>query len=375
MTPDDRTFLQVLGLWFLFDVGPLIAMSVLYGIFILLVSISTAMFIQRDTKSRPKWIMFSLTLLTFLLATVQWGCFLSSFVYKIQASIMDDLDQPLDFTSARFDKINHRLFLTNSATNWTAQLMPFISDGIVVWRAWAVFHDRRRVMILPIALLIGGTASAIAYYGMISTFNGSVSDQFVENVSTLNLYRAALALSLATNVVATSMILYKLWNHRKNFQGVVYQTTSSVQKVMIILVETGLAFCIFQVVMIVLVMIPDEAFSPYDMGFRTMVAIYTFFCAMYPTAVVILVQRQQSVVETFGLGTMSRGGGRGPAFDAEKAEMRPAVAARDHLDFISDSTRSEQDQHSSMESSAEKITGLPGQDDKVSARHVKTAPF
>ncbi|GLB42420.1 hypothetical protein LshimejAT787_1104350 [Lyophyllum shimeji] len=365
MTPKDRSLLQVIGRVFLFDVGPLVALSVLYGIFILLVSIAVVMFIQGERKSRPAWIMFIITLTTFVLGTVYWASFLEGFVYKIQASLVDDLDQPLD--DARLDDINTHLFTTNTIQNWVSQLTPFISDGIVVWRAWVLFAEQRSVLAAPIVLLIAGTALSITYSALTSTFAASLSAQFGENTVPAKIYHASLALSLATNAGATLLIPYKLRTLRESFRGMAVRGSSPVQRVMILLVESGALFCMLQVVTVALVLVPFTPFSPTDVGGTTMLSMYYLFCAMYPTAVMILVKCQQSVVETFGL----RSGGLA-AFDANIEDI---AGRKSHPNFTPGSEQ-EQDDHSGRDSSSEKALGLPAEDCSGDAgRHAMTAPF
>ncbi|KAF5378743.1 hypothetical protein D9615_007000 [Tricholomella constricta] len=353
MNPEDSILLQHLGLTFLFDLSSLVGLTLIYGMLVSLTLISIAMLLRRGRPSRR--FMLFVNLLAFLLGTLQWAAYLEGFVYKIRATLVELPDYPLD--DSRLDAINARLFPGVVIDNWASQLLPLLSDAIIVWRALAFFPNQRWVMAAPLTLLLGGIVTSIVYLGLTSKLASTQAAQVGASAVTANLFASTIALSLATNAVATSLVSYRLWSHRKTMLKSGFQRMSNTQKVMLIVVESGVLFCIFQVVVMALMFAPYEPLSSFDLGSVTTVSIYTLFSAMYPTIIVILASRQRSSVETFGLN---------PALDLSTGSdgvVRPA-AARSELAFQLPGSRQDEDEEAGP-GSLEKVIELSERDDNV----------
>ncbi|KAI0808344.1 hypothetical protein C8Q74DRAFT_1187806, partial [Fomes fomentarius] len=119
-------------------------------------------------------------------------------------------------------------------------------DAIVWWRAWVLWKNRRAVQVLGVIMLLATAASAIF-------LSNSASSTFDETITTYagalfggdGWGTAAAILSLVTNLVATSLIGLKAWQHRRLVRAHLTQGTmrTQVERTLLLLVESGLLYC------------------------------------------------------------------------------------------------------------------------------------
>ncbi|THV00490.1 hypothetical protein K435DRAFT_657077 [Dendrothele bispora CBS 962.96] len=114
-----------------------------------------------------------------------------------------------------------------------------ISDAVVVWRAWILYPDTRRRQedLLPDE----GIANIVVVV--------LKQQMILKNFQDYGTREQTLLLTVplfVTNLVATSLIGYRAWEHRK---AVITNLSSSknsltrVQKILLLLVESGLVYC------------------------------------------------------------------------------------------------------------------------------------
>jgi len=305
--------------------------------------------------------MFTTSLATFLLTSLFWAAYTAGFVLSLKAALVDD---PTDFaTKPRLAAINVLIFPCMVLENWIDQLLIYISDGIVIWRAWVLFSEERWMMVFPVLLLLASIVSGIAYLALMSTLSAFIAVQLRHATLTLDLVTANLALSFATNVVATLMILYRLWNHRR-MVGVkaLGARPSAVQGVLITLVESGAFYCAVQLPRVILYASPVKPYSMRYYVTQAILSIASMLTAMYPTMVVVLVNRKRTMVEFFGLDTGLRR--KGCPIDEEGRPVTPghlsfAVPPSQGTTHIADISSARKDL---SDSSIEK-RAIPGSDD------------
>ncbi|KAL1673412.1 hypothetical protein EV122DRAFT_222692 [Schizophyllum commune] len=101
-------------------------------------------------------------------------------------------------------------------------------DAVLVWRAWCLWQDHRLAKALLLACMCGSIG------------------EFFESVSQ---YLTMLIPLLFTNIVATSLIGVKVWYYRREIKGSlgVFKQRSQAEKVLMVLLESGLVYCLFWV--------------------------------------------------------------------------------------------------------------------------------
>ncbi|KAF8055360.1 hypothetical protein FPV67DRAFT_838130 [Lyophyllum atratum] len=304
MTPDEENLLRDIGVLLLGNLAGFTAMTLLYGVFVLLFSISTYKITHRGLKTRAAIIMFCTTLVTFLLATIYWSAYLASFATQVRGILVDTDIGPLDTGS--FEGIDKKSLPFTNLENWSAQLLPMISDAVVVWRAWMFYDEQRFAMIAPIALLVGTVGSGLGFLGFSSSESANIIGGIAVNASMTrqNTFLSFSALSLATNVVSTVLIIYKIWSRGEPAGtigiGQKGLKPSLFQSYVILLVETGILYAATQVINLVLELVRATPNSSLYFGERVITSVYTLCTAMYPTIVVILVITQRSVANVYG---------------------------------------------------------------------------
>ncbi|RDB20153.1 hypothetical protein Hypma_012952 [Hypsizygus marmoreus] len=327
MSPEETALLQSAGFSFINSFAPLIATTLLHGIFVLLFTTSAITALRRSPPSRPT-IMFAVTLASFLIATLYWASQTACMTILIRSVLVDNTGLPL---RQKFRLTNARTYKPNIIILWTSQLLPIISDLVVVWRAWVLFTEQLWVMAVPLLLALGTIGTTLAYIGLTMVTSGTNVAANAETAALANVLNASLALSLATNGAATGLIAYKFWTHRKfvvNMLGIA-RRQSRVQKVLIILVESGLIYCLFQLMMLILGFTMPEGgpgSAPY-LASPVIYAIYTELTAMYPTIIAVLVNSQRSISDTFVFGSVFKS----QSGNTQGHGARPATAG--HLSF------------------------------------------
>ncbi|KAL1694232.1 hypothetical protein GGG16DRAFT_26884, partial [Schizophyllum commune] len=186
----------------------------------------------------------------------------------------------------------------------TARLNYIISDIIVVWRAWILWPNNR---------VAQGLLTVCTTYTIVAIIvNGALQAKMSDSPVPHTIARSAM---LATNVVATALVGIKLWSTRYNspltWHPRIYRRnvsasmtlmsgSSQVGGVLVLLVESGLAYCVVWV----LEMSSINRNVAYLMNFGAL----TFVLAgIYPTFVVLTVTLQQHTTAQSMTGAQTAG--------------------------------------------------------------------
>lgn len=325
---EEQALVQHIGDVLLTGFASLTPFTLLYGAFLLVFLQSTHTLVQRGLSSRPTQIMFAATLASFLLMSLHWIAVTADFARSIKGVLVDSggaVSVPV------FAELNQKEYPLYVLQAWASQLLFILSDGIVLWRTWVLYWEQRWIMLAPCALLLGTIGTSLAFLALDS--NPSIMDSTTLVLASTRTFNAALALSLATNVVSTMLIFYKLWSHLrfKRKMGIKSKSTSPVQKVMIILVESGVVFCAIQAINLSLQIVqPRQVSQASAIATAVVLVILDMATAMYPSIVVLIVSQQRSMVESFGFTTELKN--NEPIIDVERnGSARPATPG--HLSF------------------------------------------
>ncbi|KAF5353814.1 hypothetical protein D9758_010578 [Tetrapyrgos nigripes] len=133
------------------------------------------------------------------------------------------------------------------ASSFMTRFNFLASDAIVVWRAWVLFPRSLAVKITLILCIIGSTAGVLVDAGRGAVFALRDSSSSSQNPGpAVNGLVMSLPL-LVTNLLATLLIGYKANLHRQDMKKNLSSCSGSVvqvQKVLLLLVESGVAYCI-----------------------------------------------------------------------------------------------------------------------------------
>ncbi|KAI0808411.1 hypothetical protein C8Q74DRAFT_1189462, partial [Fomes fomentarius] len=120
-------------------------------------------------------------------------------------------------------------------------------DAIVWWRVWAVWQGHRMVSSVGVALLLA--TLGVDQYGELRQFMRGFFGGFVALFFGDAYGVAASALTLLTNITATSLIGYQAWVNRRSIRDHLglHSLSSQLERVLSLLVESGVVYCVIWV--------------------------------------------------------------------------------------------------------------------------------
>ncbi|KAF9469470.1 hypothetical protein BDZ94DRAFT_1316655 [Collybia nuda] len=267
--------------------------TLFYGMFAIIYIQSLVTYFKTSHPSPARLRMLLICTFTFFLATAREVTLLGGLGITIHSKLIEHQDLPLaDKSRFSAGPLKKQAMVAVLAGN----LSIIISDSIVVWRAFILLQRRRLLITLPLLTLLGTTASFFALFGLILT-GGNMHGTTTSAVLVSKLGAAELSLSLITNVVTTAFIGYVFWIHRKDMiVGLRNHRPTQGERVLAMLVESGVVFCLPQAIYFILGIFPafEKAGSGGLYAQLVFEAIYFGFAAMYPTVVIALVNSHQT---------------------------------------------------------------------------------
>ncbi|KAL1730724.1 hypothetical protein EV714DRAFT_272459 [Schizophyllum commune] len=164
-----------------------------------------------------------------------------------------------------------------------------ISDAIVVWRAWVLWHEERVAKSILASCMVATVVLGLSSLALscLAIFNPGYSP-------VNNNYMMCIPL-LITNLVATSAIGIRAWQHRRDTGALlgVKRRRTSVERIMLLLFESGVLYCSLW---IVIILSSQGTLKPTVE--KSILELAIIISALYPTLVVILVSLGKSQAET-----------------------------------------------------------------------------
>jgi len=182
---------------------------------------------------------------------------------------------------------------------WGPTINLCIGDSLVLWRAWVIldFHQGWRGYLLGFVLLLL----------MVGNIGVNVADAAFDDIGlniqlsdgAITLDWVSLVVSLTVNAFATLLIGLKAWALYRSSNSVNHIQTRhfQVKKALLILVESGLVFCLVQIVYAVLngVEINNTGQeTPAFFAYAIFTAVANGCAALYPVAIIIIVHMEAS---------------------------------------------------------------------------------
>ncbi|KAI0030276.1 hypothetical protein K488DRAFT_54556, partial [Vararia minispora EC-137] len=119
-------------------------------------------------------------------------------------------------------------------------------DAIVLWRMCILWKDSITVLALAAVLWFATVGPYISYLpflpvGPLSYTNSTIQPVFSDTA----IGTATLILSLASNLIATSLISWRAWRHRQEIRDHLISGTrrTMVERLLALLVESGVLYC------------------------------------------------------------------------------------------------------------------------------------
>ncbi|VDB91579.1 unnamed protein product [Peniophora sp. CBMAI 1063] len=256
-----------------------------FGLFTFLIIVSSCTIINKGLDTRPNRIMLATTLVMYSVAAIKWAlCF---------AIVWGDFTRVLPQTltlgtnnasvaSARY-KLNELIYVSQVMI----VINILLSDVVVLWRVCAIWLWDRRVIVLSsvfhLAVFIPFVFVLIEDVERI--LSGRIPGIEVETAVRV-ITPISLSIPLALNIWATGMIWYKARVHKRLIALDPRFKTRSVLSVMVVLVESGVGYCILWAIYFAS---NYSSLGLFGVCYQIIIAQLT---GMYPVVVILLVARK-----------------------------------------------------------------------------------
>ncbi|KAK7471921.1 hypothetical protein VKT23_000023 [Stygiomarasmius scandens] len=254
----------------------------LYGLYAAFSLIAMYCLLLRGIRnSKPRTTLFIITFLEFIITTSYLALRFVFFLIIIPKSTQSVINAGPGY----FERIETLASRFRIATEFLLRLNFVFSDGIVIWRTWSLFPYKTPIKVLLSLCLLGSSACIFVDAGMYAqkVLRGgfdAVDDPRQTMIVILPL--------LITNLVATTLVGYMAWNHRKDIQRNLKASakmSSRIQKILLLLLESGLIYCGIWISNIFVIIFSKNISAP-SLGIYS--DAMPFIAALYPVLIIML---------------------------------------------------------------------------------------
>ncbi|KAJ7693335.1 hypothetical protein B0H17DRAFT_1059787 [Mycena rosella] len=289
------------GHYLIYVVVGLVVQTFFFGIYTVLMVLSTRMLMKRGLKTRAHKVTFAMTIFMYFLSAAYWIYSIADVVDRMKVYISDLLN-PVNF-SAGHDTVTKWSPLFNALV----LVNYIISDSVVVWRAWILsLRNYRKYLAVTMFFLVVTTVSvtctiifriiAVVQFPWVKLPSSSYLIQGINILQMSNL-----GMSLLSNLSATIVVGATLFHHRQRIRAAFSDNKKSTKadQILTLLVESGVLYSISGVIVLVasVIKLPEgtlgDLYTP----------VHTQIAGAYPSVVLLLVSMQRSLNETTFLNT------------------------------------------------------------------------
>nr|GAT47163.1 predicted protein [Mycena chlorophos] len=309
MTPDEAATLQGIGRdWyqgFIAITNETFLLTIYAGLMLQAASI----LLSRQGRRVRSYIMSmgGLTLL-FLMAIAMWSIDLATFI--IEPKFMLVLNPDEDFETKvnnTYDSLDKLYIAQNAVYAW----MPFIGDAIIVHRVWQLreFLGFVWLIAIPVLCLIGTFVGTI----MLSWCTATATEAEIENGSFIspplcaNAQMVTYVLPAVATAVATILIAMTARTHHRRVSPIHFnsegrKTRTRVERVFLILVETGFFYFLFFLIQILGDLNAVENLINNNTTLYVLMNMFDYSSSVivgaYPTLIIVLAHSKRTTLAT-----------------------------------------------------------------------------
>ncbi|KAM5539183.1 hypothetical protein V8D89_007056 [Ganoderma adspersum] len=279
--------------------------SALFGILTLLVIVAVIFLVRKGLSYRPVKILLPSTLLLYG-STALYMASLASHVASVnrlvaqaQSGLFSDTFTTADIASYEADVLKQSWMMTIALG-----INLIVGDSIVWWRVCVVWKNRVVYCVGPVLIVLVLGFGVKTMSGIHQCIDPCRQPQMLLQDGLF--LHACAVLSLVVNILATALIGYKAWVHRRLLgrhfgHG---RRKSRVVKSLALLVESGTIYCLLLIIVVVS-QVSSALFAAPDVhqsAFLRVVADYTYACfipviAIYPVLIVVIIALNWSPIE------------------------------------------------------------------------------
>ncbi|KAJ7481859.1 hypothetical protein FB451DRAFT_1237375 [Mycena latifolia] len=263
-----------------------------YGIYFVFFCVYLWFTIHESTKPRVTKILLAAMLLLFLSTTAQFVADMLLSLEQIRGYLMWT-DVPLAERRA--------LWLKKFGPAYVLEKWPtlnfMICDLIVIWRASAVYSQRRRWQIILwtaafVDVVIWACASALLSRDAEERSQNPTIDQ--------HWVTTCIFCSFGTNLLGTGLMAVKAWTHGNLITFAKWK--DELARILLLLVETGTIWAALQLVSCVMLQLDKVAYTRFDLAAAVIQKCVIYLAAILPTATLIIIRLHRSFDSTLDSG-------------------------------------------------------------------------
>ncbi|KAK0480330.1 hypothetical protein IW261DRAFT_1477390 [Armillaria novae-zelandiae] len=284
----------------------------LYGIYSCLFVGSTYLLLFRRKKTK---VIIAMTVLNIIMWLMSTGHVTLNFAKTFRGFFWDNGIQD---SSVLEDDANSAVL-----SQVIMECIAFIiGDCIVTWRAWVLWNRDRRILYASSILILGSVGTGIRLFQTLASSKKPIS--IYRDGSTSVWTTSAMIFTLSTNVLATTLIGYRAWVHRRLIRSLNGGSYSAAQvygkiDILALLIESGALYCCTWFAMIFVFVFVNS-------GTYFMINMLAQLSSIYPTLIITLVCLGSTLdvsIQTFHQSTDLRPSISPPMFSA-RVEMSEA---------------------------------------------------
>ncbi|KAK0480324.1 hypothetical protein IW261DRAFT_1477340 [Armillaria novae-zelandiae] len=166
-----------------------------------------------------------------------------------------------------------------------------IGDGVVIWRAWHLWNQRRWILVVSSILLLSTGVTVANLTFALSATTTTLENLFDDpKLSTWGI--ATMMLTTTTNLFATSLIAYRTWSHHRLLRSLTGKSgivrLCKQNGIFPLLIESGVFYCCTWLATIII-------FVTTSNGITLMLDVISQLTAIYPTLIIILVSMKSTL--------------------------------------------------------------------------------
>ncbi|KAJ7105415.1 hypothetical protein C8R43DRAFT_1140852 [Mycena crocata] len=283
----------------------LVGQTFFFGVYTLLISLSTRMLLKRTLTTRVNKVMFAVTTFMYLLSAAYWAYSVADGVDRMHGYVDQAINPFRPPASADLTEITQWSPLFNSLTS----INYVLSDAVVIWRAWVICMRNHRKYLwvaagfLTITVISVGVTIAFRITGFVVSPKTSLARNSLLNHAIDVSQIITLGMSLLSNITATAVVGATAWRHWRTIRATFSEKKNTrTSQILLLVVESGVFYCISSLTVLVasLIRLPQGTLGNLYSPVNVQIA------GAYPTIVLLLVSPQRSLSDsTFADDTYS----------------------------------------------------------------------
>ncbi|KAJ7500283.1 hypothetical protein B0H11DRAFT_2380371 [Mycena galericulata] len=320
MTPEEASVLQGIGNDMVHNFVAIMNETFLLTIYAVLVIKAGFVLLSKERRRTGAYLLTMAAILTmFVIAVVLWTLDLANFITEAKVTLVENPNEPID---TKYGNALDFIFRLASAQDALYAYMSLLGDAIIIHRVWMIkAYYRPWVLLLPCGLLFGSlVATVMLTYCVAAIGSDIILGNFEKPAFCRNVQIVTYVMPMVTTAVATTLLVLMTWKYRKSIMrssalssgsnGARKSNRSQGERVLILLVESGLFYLLFFVIQVVEDSPRVKNWVDNNAGVSFAFQLYQYcssvIVGMYPTIIVVLAHSKHAVIDGASTSSPSR---------------------------------------------------------------------